>query len=77
MQPAPRPRSRSQRLSAPPGLAASMAGFWERVEARLQDLVRDRARMARYMAVAWWVSTAFVVLGVGVMFAVKLGWWPY
>jgi hypothetical protein len=52
-----------------------MAGFWARVEAWLQALMKDRARLARYMALAWWLSTAFVVLGVVVIFAVKLGWW--
>lgn len=52
------------------------AGFWERLEAWLQAFVADRARMARFMVVAWWISTAFIVIGVGVIFAVKLGVWP-
>lgn len=56
-------------------VADPMAGFWARVEAWLQALMKDRARLARYMALAWWLSTAFVVLGVVVIFAVKLGWW--
>lgn len=62
-------------LIGPLPVAGPMAGFWERVEAWLQALMKDRARLARYMAVAWWLSTAFVALGVFVIFAVKLGWW--
>lgn len=50
--------------------------FWERVEAWLRALLADRRRFARYMMVAYWISTAFVLVGVGVMFAVKLGVWP-
>lgn len=52
-----------------------MAGFWERVEAWLQDLMADKPRLARYMAVGYWLSTAFVVVGALVILAVKLGWW--
>lgn len=37
--------------------------FWERVEERLVAFRADRARMARAMLVAYWISTAVVVLG--------------
>ena len=52
-----------------------MAGFWARVEAWLQALMADRARLARYMMYAYWLSTAFVVVGIAVMIAVSLGAW--
>ena len=52
-----------------------MAGFWERVETRLQALVRDRERMARYVRVAWYLSTAVTLVGVVVIFLVALGVW--
>lgn len=50
--------------------------FWERVEAWLIELQNDRPRMARYMLIAWWVSSAMVVLGVLVMLLVATGAWP-
>lgn len=52
-----------------------MAGFWTRVEAGLQRLVSDRVRMARWLRVGWWVSTAVTLVGVAVIFAVALGVW--
>lgn len=62
-------------LIAPLPVAESMAGFWERVEAWLQDLMQDKPRLARYLAVGYWLSTAFVLLGAVVILVVKLGWW--
>lgn len=40
-----------------------MAGVWERLEGWLLALQRDRARAAKLMLYAYWVSTAFAVLG--------------
>lgn len=52
-----------------------MAGFWRRVEDWLLDLQADRARAARYMLVAYWVSTAVVLLGVAIMILAMTGVW--
>lgn len=48
---------------------------WERLEARLQAFVSDRARMARSLQVAYYVSTAVVVLGAALAVAYYLGVW--
>jgi hypothetical protein len=58
----------------PPGSPAPMA-FWRRLEDRLIDLQKDRPRMARYMAVAYWISNAVLLLGVLVMLLVATGVW--
>lgn len=51
-------------------------GFWRALEDRLLSLQQDRPRMARYMQIAWWVSNAFLVVGIVVIFLVALGKWP-
>jgi hypothetical protein len=51
-------------------------GFWRRLEDRLLDLQVDRPRMARYMLVAWWVSNAFLVVGIVIIFLIATGVWP-
>lgn len=50
--------------------------FWERLEARLQALTQDRARLARWFQVAYYVSTAVVVLGVILGLLYYAGVWP-
>lgn len=50
-----------------------MAGFWERLEAWLLDLQRDRARLARYVAIAWWTSTLVVLLGAALIILTAAG----
>lgn len=52
-----------------------MAGFWRRVEESLLTLQADRPRAARYLRVAWWISNAFLLLGILVMFLVYTGRW--
>jgi len=51
-------------------------GFWRTLEDRLLTLQQDRPRMARYMQVAWWVSNAFLILGIVVIFLVATEVWP-
>lgn len=55
-------------------LASPMAS-WDQVERRLQALVSDPARMARWFQVAYYVSTGVVVLGVVVALLVYAGVW--
>lgn len=50
-------------------------GFWERLEAWLLDLQRDRARLARYLAVAYWLSLLMVLLGGIVIVLTLTGAW--
>ena len=59
---------------ARPRVAADM-GFWRRLEDRLLDLQRDRPRMARYMAVAYWIANGFLVLGIVLIFVLATGVW--
>lgn len=47
-------------------------GFWSRLEDRLLALRADRARMARYFQVAYWIATAFLVIGIIAIFVL----WP-
>jgi len=54
----------SQTLFSRVPVAAPMTSFWTRVEDKLLALQKDRARLARWFVVAYWVSTAFVVVGV-------------
>lgn len=49
--------------------------FWARVEAWLLALQADRARAARYVQVAWWISNAFLLVGIVVMFLIAFGVW--
>lgn len=51
-------------------------GFWRRLEDRLLTLQADRPRMARYVQVAWWISNAFLVLGIVLIFLIATGAWP-
>lgn len=51
--------------------------FWSRLEERLLALQRDRPRMARYLQVAYWISNAFLLVGVLVIMLVVLGKWPF
>lgn len=48
---------------------------WERVEARLQAFVSDRARMALFLQLAYYVSTAVVVLGAVLAMLFYAGVW--
>lgn len=50
-------------------------GFWRRTEDHLLRLQHDRARMARYLQVAWWISNAFLGIGVVVIFLIVTGLW--
>jgi hypothetical protein len=50
-------------------------GFWRRLEDRLLDLQRDRPRMARYLAVAYWIANGFLVLGIVFIFLLATGVW--
>lgn len=50
-------------------------GFWDRVQDRLQAVVSDRARMARYFQLAYYVSTGVVVLGVVLALLIYAGVW--
>lgn len=52
-----------------------MAGLWTRVEDWLLALQADRERASRYFLYAWYVSTAVVVLGFGIMLAIYTGAW--
>ena len=52
-------------------------GFWSGLERRLLALQEDRPRLARYMQIAWYVSNAFLMVGVLVIFLVATGWWPW
>lgn len=54
-----------------------MPGFWSRLETRLAALQRDRGRMARWVLVAYWISTAFAVLGFVLAFLILVGRWPF
>ena len=49
--------------------------FWRSLEDRLLALQNDRPRMARYMAVAWWVSNGFLLLGFLIILLLAIGWW--
>ena len=50
-------------------------GFWSGLEGRLVALQQDRPRMARYMQIAWYVSNAFLILGVVLIFLLATGRW--
>lgn len=49
--------------------------FWRRLEDRLVALQKDRPRAARYMAVAWWISNAFLLLGFVLILLIATGVW--
>lgn len=49
--------------------------FWRRLEDRLIEIQQDRPRMARYMAIAWWISNAFLLLGVLIILLLATGVW--
>lgn len=49
--------------------------FWDRVQDRLQAVVSDPARMARYFQIAYYVSTGVVVLGVILALLIYSGVW--
>ena len=51
--------------------------FWRRLEDRLLSLQKDRVRMARYLQVAYWISNAFLLVGVLVIALVVTGRWPF
>lgn len=50
-------------------------GFWSGLEGKLLALQQDRERAARYFRVAWWISSAFVLVGVLVVFLIATGVW--
>lgn len=50
-------------------------GFWDRLQDRLQAIVSDSARMARYFQIAYYVSTGVVVLGVVLALLIYSGKW--
>lgn len=50
-------------------------GVFERLEAWLLALQRDRERSARYFRIAWWVSNLVIVLGVVCIFLIYSGRW--
>ncbi|HEX2022691.1 MAG TPA: hypothetical protein VHH36_08250 [Candidatus Thermoplasmatota archaeon] len=52
-------------------------GAWARLEAWLDALVKDRARLARWLLIGYWISTAFVVIGTVVALLVLTGRWPF
>lgn len=49
--------------------------FWRRLEHRLLALQADRPRMVRYLQVAWWVSNAFLVVGIVAILLIATGAW--
>jgi len=49
--------------------------FWRRLEDHLLALQKDRPRLARYLAIAWWVSNAFLLLGFVFMLLIATGTW--
>lgn len=49
--------------------------FWRRLEDRILVLQKDRPRLARYMAIAWWVSNGFLLVGVLVILLLATGVW--
>lgn len=50
-------------------------GLWRRFEDGLVALQKDRPRAARYLAVAWWISNAFLVLGFVIIILIAAGVW--
>jgi hypothetical protein len=52
-----------------------MAGPALRLERWILALQRDRPRMARYVQVAWWISNAFLLLGVILVVLIYSGRW--
>ncbi len=52
-----------------------MGDFWPRLEHWLIELQQDRARFARYLQIAYWISTAFVLLGGVLALLIYAGWW--
>ncbi|MHB8584228.1 MAG: hypothetical protein ACYDDF_00110 [Thermoplasmatota archaeon] len=52
-----------------------MAGFWSRLESWIRGIQADRTRAARVMMIAYWLSVAFVALGVVIIFLAILGVW--
>lgn len=49
--------------------------FWRRMEDRVIALQKDRPRAARYMAIAWWVSNGFLLVGILVIVLLATGVW--
>lgn len=49
--------------------------FWRRLEDRLLALQKDRPRAARYMAIAWWISNGFLLLGFVIILLLATGVW--
>lgn len=52
-----------------------MTSVWTRLEDWILALQKDRERAARYFLWAWYVSTAVVVLGFGIILAIATGLW--
>lgn len=50
-------------------------GLWRRLEDSLVALQKDRPRAARYMAIAWWISNAFLLLGVIIIILIATRTW--
>lgn len=49
--------------------------FWRRLEDSLLALQKDRPRAARYLAIAWWISNAFLLLGFLLIILLATGVW--
>ena len=60
---------------APAAALARPMAFWRSLEDRLVALQKDRPRMARYMAIAWWVSNGFLLVGFVIIILLATGVW--
>lgn len=49
--------------------------FWRRLEDGILALQKDRPRLARYMAIAWWISNGFLLLGFLIIVLLATGVW--
>lgn len=49
--------------------------FWQSLEERLLALQKDRPRAARYLAIAWWISNGFLLIGFVVILLMAMGVW--
>lgn len=48
---------------------------WRRFEDYLVALQKDRPRAARYMAIAWWISNGFLLVGFIIILLLATGVW--
>lgn len=68
-------RAPRETLIARTRVGRSMARSGNAVERWMLDLQADRPRLARYLTIAWWVSNAFLLVGVVMAFLIYAGVW--